>query len=143
MVRVLNSQSGTLQKLPDQDEISIYVCGPTVYSTAHLGHARVYIMCDIYRRILENFFNYSVRTCMNITDIDDKIICRADESGQSISDISNKFTAEFLEDMKSLNVMPTEHCIKVTDHIDDIIRFIQKLVEVGAAYVKEPLAENL
>ncbi len=112
----------------------MYVCGPTVYDYTHIGHARTYIAFDVIRRYLEHKGGYTVLMVMNFTDIDDKIIKRANETGEDPKELAEKFLKYFLEDMKALKVKPADIYPRVTEHIQDIIDFIRKLQEKGYAY---------
>ncbi|ANF23299.1 cysteine--tRNA ligase [Thermococcus piezophilus] len=116
-----------------EGEVRMYVCGPTVYDYTHLGHARTYIAFDVIRRYLEHR-GYTVLMVMNFTDIDDKIIRRANETGEDPKELAEKFLRYFLEDMKALNVKPADIYPRVTEHIQDIIDFVKKLQEKGYAY---------
>ncbi len=111
----------------------MYVCGPTVYDHSHVGHARTWVAFDIIKKYLM-IKGYFVIHVQNITDIDDKIINRAKEEGVSWKDIADKYTAEYFDLMAKLKVMPNINP-RVTEHIDDIIEFIQDLIEKGYAYV--------
>lgn len=114
--------------------IQFYICGPTVYDHSHLGHARYIICLDILRRIISNYFNYNINFCMNITDIDDKIIQKAAENNVSEKEISEKYEKEFFEDMKKLNVLYPSHVARVTDYIPEMINFITDLMDENFAY---------
>ncbi|MFA4701094.1 cysteine--tRNA ligase [Pyrococcus kukulkanii] len=116
-----------------EGEVRMYVCGPTVYDYPHLGHARTYIAFDVIRRYLEHK-GYTVLMVMNFTDIDDKIIRRANETGEDPKELAEKFIRIFLEDMQALKVKPADIYPRVTEHIEDIIKFIEKLKEKGYAY---------
>ncbi|KAG8230559.1 hypothetical protein J437_LFUL010160, partial [Ladona fulva] len=122
--------------LRNKDFVTWYMCGPTVYDSAHLGHA-CYVKFDIIRRILENYFNISVLVGMSITDVDDKIINRSREMKQDFRAITRKYETEFWKDMKDLNVSPPHVALKVTNHIDEIITFVSKLIDMKKAYVTE------
>lgn len=111
-----------------------YMCGPTVYDASHMGHARTYLGFDIIRRILTNYFGYNVTLCMNITDIDDKIIERANTRGISITELSQKYEQEFHEDMEQLNVLPPDVLTRVTEYMDDIVTYINDIITKGLAY---------
>lgn len=109
-------------------------CGPTVYAPSHMGHARTYLGFDIIRKILENYFNYEVDLVMNITDLDDKIIDRANETGITHTELSTKFEQEFHEDMRALGVAPPTVLTRVTDYMDEIVEYISAMVQKGVAY---------
>nr|CAD7452792.1 unnamed protein product [Timema tahoe] len=126
---------------------SWYMCGPTVYDSAHIGHAwyvycsskfsmyNCYMKFDIIRRILCNHFNINVIMVMGITDIDDKIIHRASELGEDINTLTRRFEAEFHEDMAKLNIKPATIITRVTDFVPRIISFVQEIVDKGNGYV--------
>ncbi|AIF69738.1 cysteinyl-tRNA synthetase [Palaeococcus pacificus DY20341] len=116
-----------------EGEVRMYVCGPTVYDYTHLGHARTYVAFDVIRRYLEHK-GYSVLMVMNFTDIDDKIIRRANETGEDPKKLADKFMHYFLEDMAALKVKPADIYPRVTEHIQEIISFVEKLEEKGYAY---------
>src|SRR3984957_3305584 len=103
MLRIYNTLSGEKEPLPDQKKIRMFVCGPTVYDYLHIGNARTYIFFDFFAKYLRSQ-GYDVHYLQNITDIDDKIIKRAGELGISPSELAEKFTASYLEDMKALGV---------------------------------------
>ncbi|CAM9918595.1 unnamed protein product, partial [Discosporangium mesarthrocarpum] len=107
-LKVLNSLTRTktpfVPKNPDQ--VLWYMCGPTVYDVSHMGHARTYLHFDILRRLMTDFFGYNVTLCMNITDIDDKIIQRSNERGIGYQELSSYFEADYMADMASLGVRP-------------------------------------
>ncbi|OYT48393.1 MAG: cysteine--tRNA ligase [Desulfurococcales archaeon ex4484_42] len=113
--------------------VRMYVCGPTVYDYSHLGHARTYVAFDVIKRYLM-LKGYDVIHVQNITDIDDKIINRAREEGVSWSEIANRFTKDYLESLEKLNIHVHIHP-RVSEHIKDIIEFIEELIEKGYAYV--------
>ncbi|XP_057341342.1 probable cysteine--tRNA ligase, mitochondrial [Microplitis mediator] len=114
-----------------------YMCGPTVYDSAHIGHACSYIRFDIIRRILDNFFNINVISVMGITDIDDKIIRRSQGSSQ-FSDwkhLAKFYEQEFYEQMKLLNIKPPYLYCRVSDYIPQIIQFISNIMSKNLAYL--------
>ena len=114
----------------------MYVCGVTVYDYCHLGHARVMVVFDMVVRYLR-MRGYEVTYVRNITDIDDKIINRAQESGEDISDLTHRFILAMNEDTTALGVeKPTEEP-RATDHIDQILQMISALIENGYAYVAD------
>eukprot|EP00792_Barthelona_sp_PAP020_P014289 TRINITY_DN999_c0_g1_i1.p1 TRINITY_DN999_c0_g1~~TRINITY_DN999_c0_g1_i1.p1 ORF type:complete len:651 (+),score=157.24 TRINITY_DN999_c0_g1_i1:118-1953(+) len=121
----------------DQKTFSWYICGPTVYDSSHLGHARSYLSFDIIRRILTDYFKLNVNVCMNITDIDDKIIKKAQIAECDFRDIARRYEAEFFDDLKALNIeRPTEEMTPhVSDYIEPIQEFILGLIDKGFAYV--------
>ncbi|MBQ6065725.1 MAG: cysteine--tRNA ligase [Clostridia bacterium] len=117
-------------------EFKIYACGPTVYNYIHIGNARPICVFDVLRRYLEYRGN-KVTFVQNFTDIDDKIINRANEEGVSFSDISEKYIAEYKTDAAGLNVREATVHPKATENIDEIIAIIETLIEKGYAYQAE------
>lgn len=117
----------------DPQQVSMYVCGPTVYGPAHLGHARSYVSFDVVRRYLE-FKGFKVRLVQNFTDVDDAITRVASERGVSPTDLAAKNIQSFLMDMQQLGIKPGYAYPKVSDHIKEIIDTVQALVEKGYAY---------
>ena len=113
----------------------IYVCGPTVYDFIHIGNARPMIVFDTLRRYLE-YKGYEVNYVSNFTDVDDKIIKRANEEGEDPSVISERFIAECKKDMEALNVRPATTHPQATKEIPDMIEMIKTLIENGHAYEK-------
>lgn len=114
-------------------EVKMYVCGPTVYNFFHIGNARPFIVFDILRRYFE-YRGYKVNYIQNFTDVDDKIINKANEEGVSASEISEKYILEYFKDADALGVNRASHHPKVTETMDEIIDFIKVLVEKGYAY---------
>ncbi|MEE8323549.1 MAG: cysteine--tRNA ligase [Candidatus Bathyarchaeia archaeon] len=117
----------------DDGKVGIYVCGPTVYDLPHIGHARTLVIFDMIARYLM-YRGYQINYIVNITDIDDKIIMRAQESSEIPSDVARKFERIFLEDMKTLNNTLVDVYPRVTDNIPEIIKIILGLIEKGYAY---------
>ncbi|SFM45557.1 cysteine--tRNA ligase [Methanolobus profundi] len=115
-------------------KVNMYVCGPTVYDHCHLGHARSYVSFDVIRKYLI-YRGYDVNYVSNITDVDDKVIARAKETGEDPFVLSRKFTDSFIEDMETLAVLPPDTRPKVTEHIPEIIETISTLIDNGTAYV--------
>ena len=113
--------------------VSMYICGPTVYSKAHVGHAMSALVFDTIRRYLE-FRGYKVRYVMNYTDVDDKIITRAQEEGRDPFDLAEGYIQEFQANLQALNVMPATVNPRATQEMEYIIRMIQNLGEEGYAY---------
>lgn len=114
--------------------IGMYICGITPYDHAHLGHARCYVTFDVLARFL-TFLNYQVTYVRNYTDIDDKIIVKAEQTGQSIEQVATTFINSYQEDMATLNCKPPQIEPRVTTHIPEIISFIEDLIKSGHAYV--------
>jgi cysteinyl-tRNA synthetase len=114
-------------------EVSMYVCGPTVYDKAHVGHAMSTIVFDIIRRYLE-YRGYKIHHVMNYTDVDDKIIQRANQAGIEPVKLAESYINEFDQHLKDLNVLPASATPRATDEIDNIIAMVNGLVERGYAY---------
>jgi len=114
-------------------KVSIYVCGPTVYDDAHLGHARSSLSFDLLVRTLKAL-DYSVTLCKNFTDIDDKIIKKIHTTGKSLDEITTHYIARYLEDMGALGVQRADIEPKATQSLDAIESMIQRLIEKNIAY---------
>ncbi|MFA6033790.1 MAG: cysteine--tRNA ligase [Myxococcota bacterium] len=117
-----------------EGRIGLYVCGVTVYDMCHIGHARAYISFDMIHRYLR-YSGYEVTYVRNFTDVDDKIIKRANERGELPAAVSEQFIGEFRTDMEALGVAPADIEPKVTGHIPEIIALIEKIIANGHAYV--------
>lgn len=117
----------------DPKEVKIYVCGPTVYNYIHIGNARPLCVFDVLRRYLE-YRGYNVKFVQNFTDVDDKIIKRANEEGSTFEEISKKYIEEFWTDANGLNFKKATVHPKATENIDEIINIIKTLEEKGYAY---------
>jgi len=115
------------------NRVKMFVCGPTVYDMAHIGHARTYVMYDIMARYLR-FKGYSLFFLMNITDVDDKIIKRAKEEGIDPLELSRRYTEEFYKDMAALRINSVNLFAKASEHIREVIEQISALLERGYAY---------
>jgi cysteinyl-tRNA synthetase len=116
-----------------ENKIKMYVCGPTVYSSAHLGHARAAVTFDVIERFLTHL-GYEVTYVRNFTDIDDKIIAKANEIGVAAHEISEKYIQEYQEDMASIGVKAPTIQPKVTEHVPEIVEMIQRIIDNGHAY---------
>uniref|UniRef100_A0A8C5K2G0 tRNA synthetases class I catalytic domain-containing protein n=1 Tax=Jaculus jaculus TaxID=51337 RepID=A0A8C5K2G0_JACJA len=116
------------------DAVSWYSCGPTVYDRAHLGHACSYVRFDIIRRILTKVFGCNVVMVMGITDVDDKIIKRAHEMNVSPASLASFYEEDFKQDMAALKVLPPIVYLRVTEHIPQIVSFIEGIIARGHAY---------
>lgn len=114
-------------------KVSMYVCGPTVYNYIHIGNARPAIVFDTVRRYLE-YSGYEVDYVLNFTDVDDKIIQAANDAGEDVSDLADRFVDAYLEDVGALGVKEATLNPRVTETMDDIIQFIASLIEKGYAY---------
>ena len=118
-----------------ENQVNIYACGPTVYNYIHIGNARPICAFDVLRRYLK-YRGYNVKYVQNFTDVDDKIIKKANEEGIPASKVSEKYIAEYKKDSHGLNVMDADVHPKVTESMDIIIDLVKKLVETGHAYEK-------
>ena len=134
-MRVYNSLSFTMEefKTINPKEVLMYVCGPTVYDSPHLGHAKSAVAFDIVRRYLE-YKGFEVKLVKNYTDIDDKIIERANERGIDYKDLCEKYIKEYEDIMEILNIKPNYKTPRATEIIDFMIDVIQSLIEKGFAY---------
>jgi len=120
----------------DTGEVSLYTCGPTVYHYAHIGNFRTFVFEDLLRRFLESE-GYKVRHVMNITDVDDKTIAGAQREKKSLREYTSFYTDAFLEDRKSLNILPADVMPNATDEIPAMISLIETLMAKGIAYKAE------
>lgn len=116
-----------------EGKVGIYACGPTVYNYFHIGNARPFITFDVLRRQLERE-GYEVTFVQNFTDIDDKMIRRANEEGITVRELADRFIAEYYTDAKALGIRPATVHPKATEHIPEIISLIQRLIDNGHAY---------
>jgi cysteinyl-tRNA synthetase len=114
-------------------KVKMYVCGPTVYNYIHIGNARPAIVFDVVRRYFK-YRGYDVTFIQNFTDVDDKLIRKAEEMGVSVLDVANQFITAYEEDVRALGVKIANVHPRVSEHISEIIAFISTLVEKGAAY---------
>ena len=137
MIQIYNTMSGQKEALEplEPGRLRIYVCGPTVYDMAHIGHGRCYVAFDTIVRYLRRA--YDVTYVRNYTDVEDKIIKRANELGVPAQEVTEKFIAEFKEDMASLSCAEPDIEPKVTEHMDEIVALVESLIERGAAYASE------
>ena len=135
MLRIYNTLTGkkeTFNPLGGK-KVGMYACGVTVYDLCHIGHARSTVVFDVIFRYLR-FLGYEVTYVRNITDLDDKIIKRANDEGLACEEIANRYTREFNTDMEALGLEKPSQEPKATDHIGEMIRMIERLVETGCAY---------
>lgn len=116
-----------------EGKVSMYVCGPTVYNYIHIGNARPAIVFDTVRRFFE-YKGFDVDYVLNFTDVDDKLIKTANELGKTVPELADKFIQAYLEDVGSLGVKKATHNPRVMDSMDDIIQFVEVLIEKGFAY---------
>lgn len=134
-MRIFNTMSKTKEEFVpvDENEVRIYACGPTVYNFIHIGNARPLCVFDVLRRYLE-YRGYNVKFVQNFTDIDDKIINRANEEGITFEEVSKKYIEEFWTDAHGLNFKDATIHPKATENIDEIIDIIKSLENKGYAY---------
>ncbi len=134
-MKIYNTMSRKTEELVPMEEnhVRIYACGPTVYNYIHIGNARPICAFDVLRRYLK-YKGYRVTYVQNFTDVDDKIIRRANEEGVDSLEISERYIAEYKKDAHGLNVMDADVHPKVTESMDLIIDIVKKLVESGHAY---------
>ncbi len=135
LFNTLSGKTEPFQPLED-NLVRMYACGPTVYDYGHIGNFRTFIVVDTLRRFLKQS-GYQLKHVMNITDVDDKIIRNAARDGVSVQEYTKKYREAFVEDSDSLNIEHPELLVNATDHINEMARFIAKLVEKGYAYRTE------
>jgi cysteinyl-tRNA synthetase len=137
-MKIQNTMTGKKENFQPihNNRINLFVCGPTVYDDSHIGHARTYIAFDVVARYL-NYKGFSVFYLQNITDVDDKIIQRAAETGVSPRSLARKFEQRYLEDMRALGSTNVNYYARATEHIPEIISQIERLSELGFAYETE------
>lgn len=145
MLKIYNTLSRKKEKFVpiNKNEVTMYSCGPTVYNYAHIGNLRTYVFMDMIRRVL-HYNGYNIKGVMNITDVghllrdsddgEDKMVKASREQKLSPLEIAEKYTTVFFEDLKKLNIEKPEIIAKATDHIDDMIAFVQALDKAGYAY---------
>lgn len=138
MLKIYNTLTRSKQEFKpiEENKIGMYVCGVTTYDLCHIGHARTFVNFDVIVRYLR-FSGYDVTYVRNITDIDDKIIKRANERGVSAKDLANQYIDEMHKDFDSLNIKRPDIEPKATETIEEIIAFVQKLIDNKNAYVSE------
>ncbi len=133
----LSKQKEVFQPI-DANNVRLYVCGMTVYDMCHIGHARVLVVFDvIYRHLCEIYGKEHVTYVRNITDIDDKIIARANENGEDFNVLTGRFIDEMHKDIAALNVLPPNEEPRATLHMQEIIEMIKALVDKGYAYAAD------
>ncbi len=134
-MKIYNTLTRTKQEFVpiDENEIKIYVCGPTVYNFFHIGNARPFVVFDTLRRYLE-YTGRKVKFVQNFTDVDDKILKRANEEGITPLEVGEKYIGEYFKDAQALNVKKASVHPRVTENMKEIIAFVQKLIDKGYAY---------
>jgi cysteinyl-tRNA synthetase len=138
IVKIFNTLSGQKEDFVpySADHVRMYVCGVTPYSDAHVGHAMSSIVFDTIRRYLE-YRGYKVNYIQNFTDVDDKIIDRANRLGVPAHDLADRYISEFYADMAALNIKPATAFVRATSEIDEIVRIITGLIEKEMAYAAD------
>jgi cysteinyl-tRNA synthetase len=135
-LKILDTLSVTEKNLETTDSVRIYLCGVTVYDESHIGHARTIIVFDTLRRYLESK-GIKVNLVQNFTDVDDKIINRANKENTSAEKISTRYITNYFNDFDNLNVKRADSYPKATEHISDMINLIQGLIDKGFAYISK------
>ena len=137
-IRFHNTMSGQTEPFVPivPGEVRMYTCGPTVYDFAHVGNFRTFVFQDVLRRYLKSK-GFRVVQVMNLTDVDDRIIQKAAAAGLSIREYTDKYIEAFLDDRRALNLEPPEHVARATEHIDDMVKLIQRLTEKGFTYTSD------
>jgi cysteinyl-tRNA synthetase len=138
MLQIYNTKTGSKDVFTpiNHDSVKMYVCGPTVYNRVHIGNARPAVVFDTLFRVLKTLYK-DVCYARNITDIDDKIINAARDSGEAISELTARYTQAYREDMEALNNLPPTIAPLATQHIDEMIAMVQTLVDKKHAYESE------
>jgi len=136
-LRFFNTLSRRVEEFTPLDpagkRVGMYCCGPTVYDFAHIGNFRTFVFADLVRRYLE-FKQYQVCHVMNITDVDDKIIARVNQEGIKLDEFTKRYENAFFEDFSTLNCLRPHFTPRATEHIQEMIDLIQKLLDRGIAY---------
>jgi cysteinyl-tRNA synthetase len=137
-IRFHNTMSGETEPFVPllAGEVRAYTCGPTVYDFAHVGNFRTFVFQDVLRRYLKSR-GFRVVQVMNLTDVDDRIIQKAAAAGVSIREYTDKYIQAYLDDRRALNLEPPEYIARATEHIDDMVKLIQRLTEKGFTYTSE------
>ncbi len=128
----LSSKKEVFKSISDK-KVKTYGCGPTVYNDPHIGNFRTFVFYDLLNRVLQ-LNGYETETAVNITDIDDKIIDRVNQENTSLKEITSKYELSFLELSKSLKILPNNHNPRATEYVEEMIEFIQALINQDLAY---------
>ena len=138
MIKLYNSQTRRKEEFKPVEEghVRMYVCGPTVYNYIHIGNARTFISFDTIRRYLM-WRGLKVTFVQNVTDVDDKIIKKANEEGRSAAEVAKEYTEAFIADMHAAGVMDPDVRPKATEEIPAMIELVQRIIDEGHAYVEE------
>ncbi len=134
-MQIYNTQFHKKQEFTpiDEGKVRMYVCGPTVYDQIHIGNARTFLSFDMIRRYLM-FKGYQVTFAQNLTDVDDKIINRANEQGRTSAEVAEEFSAAFIEQMHRFGILDPDIRPRATREIEAMQEMIQLLIEQGNAY---------
>ncbi len=137
-MKIFNTMTRTKEEFVPMEEgkVKMYACGPTVYNYFHLGNARPFVTFDTLRRYLE-YRGYDVTFCQNFTDIDDKMINKANEEGTTVKEIADRYIAEYYKDADALGILRPTYQPRATETMDEIISLITDLMDKGYAYVIE------
>ena len=137
-MKIFNTMSRMKEEFVPMEEgkVKLYACGPTVYNYFHLGNARPFVTFDTLRRYLE-YRGYEVTFCQNFTDIDDKMIKRANEEGTTVKEIADRYIAEYYKDADALGIKRPTYQPRATETMDEIINLISDLMDKGYAYIIE------
>jgi cysteinyl-tRNA synthetase len=135
MLRFYNTLTKKIEEFKplNPPNVTMYICGPTVYDFFHVGNARTFVLADVIRKYLE-YKGFNVKFVMNLTDIDDKIIKKSNEEKISTNDVAKRYTDAFFKDLKNLNIKEATLYPKATENIQDIINMIKSLIDKGFAY---------
>jgi len=138
MIKVYNTQTRAKEKFETLrlGKVGMYVCGPTVYNRIHIGNARTFMSFDIIRRYLI-WRGFDVTFVQNVTDVDDKIIAKANEEGRSAAEVAAEYTQAFIDDMHAAGVLDPDIRPKATEEIPEMIDLVQRLIDAGHAYEAE------
>jgi len=128
----LSSKKEIFKSISDK-KVKTYGCGPTVYNDPHIGNFRTFVFYDLLNRVLQ-LNGYETETAVNITDIDDKIIDRVNQENTSLKEITSKYELSFMELSKSLKILPNNHNPRATEYVEEMIEFIQALIDQNLAY---------
>jgi len=137
-MRLYNTMTGKKEEFVpiEKGKVRMYSCGPTVYNYFHIGNARPFIIFDALRRYLE-YRNFEVIFVQNFTDIDDKMIKRANEEGIKVSELAERYIGEYYRDARALGIRDATYAPKATENIGQMIELIEKLFEKGYAYISD------
>ena len=133
-MKIFDTLTNTQKNLEFSDKVRIYLCGVTVYDDSHIGHARTIIVFDVLRRFLESK-NIQVNLIQNFTDVDDKIIKKANDVNETAQNISNRYIQSYFDEFDKLNIKRAHEYPKATEHIQDMLDLVSNLVKKDIAYV--------